>query len=182
MAFPVFLDTCTIYGAGLNDLLLTMAEKGLFRPLWSDDVLDELCRVLQEAGIADDAIEHRIASMNDAFPDARVTGYKALIPQMVCDEKDRHVLAAAIRGNAAVLVTFNLKHFPNSALEEYGLAIVHPDEFLLDQLDLYPSRVANAVTQVPAMYENPPVTAAEFLDLLHRSGVPKFAKATNSLI
>ena len=181
MAFPVFFDTCAIHGAGLSDLLLTMAEKGLFRPLWSDGVLGELRGALLRAGIAADAVEHRLTSMGDAFPDARVTGYMALISQMSCDENDRHVLAAAVRGGAAVLVTFNLKHFPQTALDEYGLSAAHPDEFLLDQLDLYPAKTVEAVTQVPALYENPPVTVAEFLDVLHRSGVPKFATAVNML-
>ena len=182
MAFPVFFDTCAIYGAGLADLLLTMAEKGLFRPLWSDDVFAELRGVLVEAGIEEDAVEHRIASMIDTFPDARVTGYEALIPQMACNENDRHVLAAAVRSGAAVLVTFNLKHFPKAALADYELTVVHPDEFLLDQLDLYQAKTVEAVIQVPAQYENPPVTIAEFLDLLKRSGVPKFAKAVNAIM
>jgi len=51
MAFPVFLDTCTIFGAGVNDLLLTLAERGTYRPLWSGSVLDELRRSLLDAGI-----------------------------------------------------------------------------------------------------------------------------------
>ena len=182
MAFPVLLDTCAIYGAGLTDLLLTMAEKGMFRPLWSDEVLGELHRVLVEAGIDKDAVERRITSMGQAFPDARVTGYEALIPHMACDENDRHVLAAAVRGGAAVVVTFNLKHFPKTALAQYELTAVHPDEFLLDQLDLYATKAVEAVVQVPASYENPPVTVAEFLDLLERSGVPKFVRAINAII
>jgi len=182
VAFPVFFDTCAIYDAGLADLLLTMAENGLFRPLWSDNVLAELRDALVEAGIDEDGVEHRIASMNDTFPDARVTGYEALIPQMDCNEDDRHVLAAAARSGAAVLVTFNLKHFPMTALADYELTVVHPDEFLLDQLDLYQAKTVEAVIQVTAQYENPPVTIAEFLDLLKRSGVPKFAKAVSAVV
>ena len=50
MAFPALLDTCTIYGAGLSDLLLTLAERGTYRPLWSAAVCAELKRVLVEDG------------------------------------------------------------------------------------------------------------------------------------
>jgi hypothetical protein len=159
------------------DLLLTLAERGTYRPLWSKDVLDELRRNLAKVGIDPAAIEHRISSMNSTFPDAMVSGYADLVPQMNCDKKDRHVLAAAIRGGAAIIVTFNLGHFPDAALEPYQLAAVHPGDFLLDQLDLYPATVADAVTSVPGAYENPPVTIPGFLDILARSGVERFVSA-----
>lgn len=74
--------------------------------------------------------------MRTAFPDARVTGYESLIPAMTNHPKDRHVLAAAARADAAVIVTANLKDFPAAALEPYQIDAVHPDDFLLDQLEL----------------------------------------------
>lgn len=59
---------------------------------------------------------------------------------MTNDEKDRYVLAVTVRGNVEVLVTFNLKDFRESALKSFDISVVHPDDFLLDQLDLYPRR------------------------------------------
>ncbi len=138
MAFPVLLDTCAIFGAALNDLLLTLAERGTYRPLWSADVLAELRRNLTRHGIDPEPVDRRIDAMQDAFPDAEVTGYADLVPQMTCDDKDRHVLAAAVRGGAALIVTFNLVDFPHTALSPYSITAVHPDDFLLDQLDLFP--------------------------------------------
>lgn len=180
--FPVFLDTNAVYGAALCDLLLTLAERGTYRPLWSTGVLGELSEVLCRNGISPAAVVHRITAMRDAFPDAEVFGYESLIPQMQCDEGDRHVLAAAVRGGAAVIVTFNLQHFPVDLLASYQIGLVHPDEFLLDQLDLYPSLVAQTVLDVPEAYENPPVTVRDFCDLLDRSGVPRFVKAVTRLL
>ena len=110
MAFPVFFDTCAIFGAALNDLFLTLAEQNTYRPLWSEDVKEELRRNLAKVNIEPDAIERRLTAMDSAFPDALVSGYRKLIPQMTCDEKDRHVLAAAVRAGAAIIVTFNTKH------------------------------------------------------------------------
>ncbi|MDR1852068.1 MAG: PIN domain-containing protein [Propionibacteriaceae bacterium] len=182
MAFPVFFDTCAIYGAGLADLLLTLAEKETYRPLWSADVFEELRRNLVDAGIEPEAVDRRLRFMASAFPDAMVEGYEDLIPKMGCDEKDRHVLAAAIRGGASIVVTFNIKHFPTAALEPYGIQAVHPDDFLLDQLDLYPVAVLDAVDEVPGAYENPPVTIREFLNLLARSSVPRFASTVAPLL
>ncbi|MCL1840442.1 MAG: hypothetical protein FWF75_01645 [Propionibacteriaceae bacterium] len=112
MAFPVFLDTNAIYGAGLSDLLLILAE----------------------------------------------------------------------RGGAAVIATFNLKHFPTQALASYQVGCIHPDNFLLDQLDLFPTIVAESVTGICGSYEHPPVTLAEFCDLLRRSGVPRFAAALTPMV
>ena len=115
MSFPVFLDTCAIYGAGLNDLLLTLAEQGTYRPLWSADVMRELRDALRRSGIDDAAIDHRVNAMNNAFPDASVSGYNSMISLMPCNEKDQHVMAAAVRSSAAIVVTFNLQHFPREA-------------------------------------------------------------------
>ena len=76
--------------------------------------------------------------MTRSFPGADVTGYESMIGGMTNDPKDRHVLAAAVRADAEAIVTFNLKDFPEAALEPYGITPIHPDDFLLDQLDLYP--------------------------------------------
>lgn len=34
--FPTLFDTNVLFGFHLNDVVLGMAERGLFRPLWSD--------------------------------------------------------------------------------------------------------------------------------------------------
>lgn len=176
MSFPAFLDTCTIFGAALTDLLLELADQGAFRPLWSKDVLGELERVVVERRRVDPAaIASRIRTMREVFPDAEVKGYEDLVDQMTCDAGDRHVVAAAVRANAEVIVTFNVKHFPRESLEPYDLEAVHPDEFLLDQLDLYRRTTLTAVDAIAAAYESPPMTTEEFLGLISKSGAPKFA-------
>jgi predicted nucleic acid-binding protein len=107
VVFPAFIDTNVLFGAYLCDTMLCLAEAGTYRPLWSAGVMDELERNLLERGLSSEAITHRLAEMTSAFPDAQVTGYEALIERMACDPKDKHVLAAAVRANAEVLVTFN---------------------------------------------------------------------------
>ena len=153
MSFPAFLDTCVLYGAVLSDTLLRLAEHDTYRPHWSAQVLEELSRNLQlHAGLSADKADRRINQMQDAFPDAIVTGYENLIPHMTCDPKDRHVLAAATHAKCQVLVTFNLKDFPEASLREFDLTVVHPDEFLLDQFDLFPDRVvASLIEQVDVL-------------------------------
>lgn len=108
----VLLDTCVLLKSYLCDTLLSIAEDGTFRPLWSDHILAELRRNLIKAGAKQEAVEHRLGQMATYFPDARVTGYEELIGSMTNHPKDRHVLAAAVAGRADVLVTENLKDFP----------------------------------------------------------------------
>jgi predicted nucleic acid-binding protein len=108
----VLLDTCVLLKSYLCDTLLSIAEEGVYRPLWSEHVLVELRRNLVKAGAKQEAVEHRLTQMAAYFPDARVTSYEELIGSMTNHPKDRHVLAAAVAGRADILVTENLKDFP----------------------------------------------------------------------
>lgn len=175
MSFPAYFDTSALYGATLNDLLLWLADGGAFRPLWSADVMDELERNLLKNGETPELVAKRIRTMTTYFPDAMVDGYEDLIPGMTCDPKDRHVLAAAVRANAEVLVTFNLKDFPADSTKAFDIEVVHPDMFLLDQLDLFPGLVVTTLRKLVATYENPAVTIDELLQWLARAGVPRFS-------
>jgi predicted nucleic acid-binding protein len=173
--FPAFLDTCVLYPAYLADTLLRLAEASAYRPLWSADVLAELRRNVIERGIPSDKVDRRIALMTRSFPDALVTGYESLVEGMANDPKDRHVLAAAVRANAEVLVTFNIRDFPEPALKPYDIVATHPDEFLLDQLDLYPGLTMMILRQQAASYRREPTSVPGVLVLLERTGVPRFA-------
>ena len=175
MPFPAFLDTCVIYPAYLCDTLLRMAEASVFRPPWSADVLSELRRNVIERGTSPDRVDRRIDLMRTSFPDAMVTGYESLVDGMANDPKDRHVLAAAVRAHAEVLVTFNLADFPEPALKPYDIVAVHPDEFLLDQLDLHPGVTVDVLRQQAASYRREPTTVQGVLALLERTGLPHFA-------
>lgn len=175
MPFPAFLDTCVLYPAYLCDTLLRLAEAAAYRPLWSAEVLAELRRNLIVRNIPPDRVDRRLAKMTRSFPDALVTGYESLIEGMTNDPKDRHVLAAAVRANAEVLVTFNLRDFPEPALKPYDVVVIHPDEFLLDQLDLYPGVTVEVLRQQAASYRRVPNTVPDILVLLERTGVPRFA-------
>ena len=175
VAFPAFLDTCVLYPAYLCDTLLRLAEASAYRPLWSADVFAELRRNLIERGLPPDRVDRRLGQMSRSFPDALVTGYESLIDGMTNHPKDRHVLAAAVRANAEVIVTFNLSDFPEPALKPYDIAAIHPDDFLLDQLDLYPGLTTDVLRHQAASYRRAPNTVPEVLVLLQRTGVPRFA-------
>ena len=177
MTFPAFLDTCTLYSATLSDTLLRIAEEQTFRPHWSADIVAELTRVLiREAGVTAEQAQHRVDQMQRAFRDAEVHGYRGLVPAMTCEPKDRHVLAAAVHARCEVLVTFNLKDFPDASTRGLDVTVVSPDAFLLDQLDLYPARVGRALLRQVEESSRPPLTLGALLGRLARAGVPAFAE------
>lgn len=152
-------------------------KQGAYRPHWSEDVLAELVEVLvREAGIPRTRADHRVATMQRAFPMAVVEGYAPLVGAMTCDPKDRHVLAAAVQGRCEVVVTFNVKDFPPESTEPHRIAVVTPDAFLLDQLDLHPPMVERALLAQATEATRPPLTMGQLLGSLARAGVPAFAE------
>ncbi len=176
MHFPVFLDTCVLYPIVLTDTLLRVAEQSVFRPHWSGDVMDELQRKLaQVPDVGEERARRRIAAMNRAFPAATVTGYEPLIGGMQCDPKDRHVMAAAVHSECQVVVTYNLKDFPTEAMVKHQLEAVHPDTFLLDQLDLYPEAVYAALRRQSAESARPRLTALHLMASFERLDLTGFA-------
>ena len=175
MPFPVFFDTCALYGETVCDLTLRLAEAGMFQPDWSSGVLEELERVL-EPRIGEKQVSKRIATMEGCFPDACVTNYESLTSMMTCDPNDRHILAAAVASPAYTLVTFNLKDFPESSYRPYQIEIKDPDCFLCDLLDLHHSEVATIAWDLMNSYKKPPVDINEHLGILRRSALPQFSQ------
>lgn len=175
MRFPVVIDACALIPYQQCDLLLRMAEQDMFQVLWSDEILEEVRRNLPKLGVPAKNARRRVAAMRDTFPNATVVGYSDLVPSMRCHKKDRHVLAAAVRSGAQVIVTANLKDFPDESLAPYDIEAVHPDSFLLSQLDLYPEITLECLNRQSAAYGNPAMSPLDVLRAL-RSTAPNFSQ------
>ncbi|MFC9593127.1 putative toxin-antitoxin system toxin component, PIN family [Streptomyces sp. NPDC056944] len=171
----VVLDTCVLFPNYLRDTLLRLTEAELYEPLWSADILEELRRNVAEK-VGDEKAKGLVASMERSFPDSAVTEYAALVPAMGNDPKDRHVLAAAVRGRAQAVVTLNLRDFPQAAADPYDIEILHPDDFLLDMLDLAPLAVLSVLRRQAERYRREPRDLHGLLDRLAACGVPQFAE------
>lgn len=110
--------------------------------------------------------------MDGAIPDALVTGHEALVAGLsLPDPEDRHVLAAAIRCQAGVIVTFNLKDFPQASLQPFGIEAQHPDEFIANLFDLDRSAVLEAARRQRANLKRPAMDAKHYLQMLRRQGL-----------
>lgn len=183
MSGPVaVLDACVLVPIRLATTLLWLAESGLFQPLWSQRILDEVERNLPNVGVSTVKAHHRVATMHNAFGDeAMVDDFDHLIATMACHPKDRHVLAAAVRGSASDLVTFNIKDFPQEVATLHGIEIVHPDDFLTRLLIAHPEAVTTTLEREAAALHNPPQRASEFVTTLGTT-VPGFAHRAAALL
>lgn len=178
--FRAVLDTCVLVPIVKADLLLTLARRQSFHPLWSDAILTELSRTIVKVNpcVSAERAASRLAHMNEAFEDALVTGWEPLEPCItgLRDPNDRHVVAAAVRGSAAAIVTDNVKDFPAGALEPWGLHAVTSDDFLLDALDLNEHQVLGCLVEMTERRKQPPVTVEDILVSLEQAGAVGFAR------
>lgn len=146
------LDACVLAPMPLCDTLLRLAEyPAFYRPLWSEEILGEVGNVLENRlGFSVDQRNRRLGAMRMAFPEAMVKLPSKLDSFRCPDEKDRHVIAAAVRGQANAIITSNTKHFPPDCLDEYGLLCQTPDDFLVHQFHLNPPQVFDKIDQQTA--------------------------------
>lgn len=157
-----------------------LALSGRFRARWSLQIHNEWQRnLLKNRPDLTAAQLQRTAELMDlAIPDACVSGYEELLEGLVLpDAGDRHVLAAAIRCNASVIVTFNQKDFPSAALAPYGIEAQHPDEFVGNLFDLDPAAVVAAAQRQRKQLKLPPMDVTTFLDLLLRQSLVQSVKS-----
>lgn len=176
--FTVVYDANVLYPTMLRDILIRLAATDIFQARWTDRILDEVFRNLRanRPDLAPEKLSRTRELMCAAVDDCLVTGYEELIESLrLPDPDDRHVLAAAIRCGAQVIVTENKKDFPREMMDRYGIEIQGADEFLCDQIDLFGPRVHQAVTYAAAAFTNPPRTIDDVLDALARSGAPSAA-------
>jgi len=165
--FTAVLDANVMYPAPLRDLLIQVGAEGLYRARWTDQITDEWTRNLlaNRADLTANNLSYTVELMANGIPGCIVTGYDPIIEGLTLpDPDDRHVLAAAIKCSAQVIVTYNLKDFPEEILSQYGVEPKHPDEFLQDCYDVAPPAFISCVKTILKRLKNPPKTPQELID------------------
>lgn len=175
--YTAFLDANTLYPAPLRDLLLSLAVDGLYHARWTVRIHDEWTRnlAMNRPELAE-RLPQLVALMHRIVPDCLIENYEALIDGLeLPDAEDRHVLAAAITGHVDAIVTFNLKDFPGDVLGRYNIEAQHPDEFVLNQLELRQIDALAAIKAMRARLRRPPQSAVDLIATLERAGLPASA-------
>jgi predicted nucleic acid-binding protein len=170
--FKVVLDANVLYPFTLRDTLLRAASEGFFQIYSSAEILDEAVRnLIASETVTPEQGAHLRNAMEQAFPEADVTGYESLVPGMPNDPKDRHVAAAALKAGAQVIVTCNLQDFQTLPK---GVEAQSPDEFLSNLFDLDPDGIVELLRDQTAALKKPPRTFDEVVAALAKT-VPTFA-------
>ena len=178
MAAVVFLDANVLYPAALRDVLIQLGLAGLIEPHWSDQVHDEwICALLRmRHDLSPTALQRTREMMDQALPGANIgTVTVGETVTVLPDPNDRHILAGAVASSANLILTFNIRDFPGSALEPHGLAAVHPDHFLSLLMVAAPAEFTTAVQTVRARLRRE-ITVSEYLAGLTRIGLPLLAE------
>ena len=158
----------------VDTLFLQLVVDDLFRAKWTADIhrewIDALIRNEPHRDRA--TLEHTRGLMDQATRDCLVTGYETLISALdLPDPDDRHVLAAAIVGRCDVIVTCNLRDFPQATVAAHGIEVQHPDDFLANHLDLMPGPFCDAVRKIRSRLVAPPISVQDYLATLAGLGL-----------
>ncbi|MDH6269137.1 putative nucleic acid-binding protein [Rhizobium sp. SG_E_25_P2] len=179
--FTALVDACSLASVVRRNLLLSLAEAEFFRVRWSDEVLRETSAAIEKMARAkgkdhpDAHARRAIAAMSAAFDEARVADYEQFLQcgNDLPDPKDRHVLAAAIKAQASVIVTENLRDFPPDTLRRYGIEVRSADAFIADTIDLDIGRAISAVRTMRLRLKRPEKDADALLLDFEAAGLVK---------
>jgi hypothetical protein len=169
--FTAFVDACALAGALKRNLLLTLAEAEFFRVRWSEPVLVETQRAIEDIlarkGVTDAAERAARArsSMEAAFEEAMVVDFGNFLPACkgLPDPSDAHVVAAALKTQAVMIVTDNLKHFPAAVLMPLNIEVRSTDAFIANTIDLHQGRAVAAIEGMRRRFKRPELTAEMLL-------------------
>lgn len=171
--FTTVLDANVLFPFLKRDVLLSCAEQGMFRPRWTVKINEEWSSKAVLGGLITQAqAGHTLNCMRKAFPEAEITGYEHLIDALTLpDPDDRHVLAAAIRIKADMIVTDNVKDFPPDVLAEFEIETSTADVFLANTVDLYKADAVKAISTARKRCKNPPYNKSEYMRLMLARGL-----------
>ena len=174
MGFVVVYDACVLYPAPVRDLLMEIAISDLVQAKWTERIHQEwISSLVADRPDIGERIQQTRRLMDVALPDALVRQYESLIDGITLpDPRDRHVVAAAVKCGAQLIVTANLKDFPQDHLAPYGMEAVHPDQFIEQHFGLNQDTVIACARRIRARLQNPEKSADEYLEILSSSRLP----------
>jgi hypothetical protein len=175
--YTAFVDACVLAKSLPRNLMLNLAEAEFFRVRWSHPVMDETQRAIERMQAKRPDAAKRAAraraEMERAFEDAMVEGFDSVLPicAVLPDQNDAHVLAGAIKTRADVLVTDNLKHFPEEVLATFNIDVLSDDSFIADTVTLNEGLAVAVIGRMRQNCRHPPLTAEKLLRTMEARGL-----------
>jgi hypothetical protein len=188
MAFEpsiAIFDACILYPFHLRNIVVQAAADRLVEARWTDAIHEEWIRSLtaDAPAIPRERLQITRRLMNDSLPMAMVCGYEEHIPRVTLpDPHDRHVVAAAISAGASLILTWNLRHFPQTELKKFGLRRMTPDAFLCDLFDKVPELVVGSLANARQNLTKTRVSASDFIGILERQKLVQLVKRVENRI
>lgn len=173
-------DASVLYPSLTRNLLVHLATAGLVAARWTETIQDEWTRNLLEdrPELTPERLARTRRLMDAAVPDALMDEDQELIETLsLPDQDDRHVLAAAITGEVDVLITWNLRHFPQEAVLVHGIEVLTPDDLVCRLMALAPQDTREAVEALRVSLNNPPYTWPGLLKRFDQVGLVRTAEA-----
>jgi len=188
--YTAFVDASTLAGVLRRNLILSLAEAEFFRIRWSVEVLDEtekaIAKILRRKEVANAAQKARLSrnAMTAAFEEAEVSDFDAFdaAADGLPDKDDVHVVAAALKAQAAVIVTENLRHFPADVLTRLNLEAKSGDAFIADAIALDQGRAISAIHRMRNRFNNPQRSAEDLLLDMEAQGLLQTVDALRSFV
>jgi cytochrome P450 len=163
------LDANILYPSALRDLFVRIGIEGIARVHWTEKILDEtFSNIIKNRPDLDPSKLQRTRNlMNSVLGGALIKDYEPLIEQLTLpDPDDRHVLAAAIIAEADVIVTKNLRDFPDERLSLMGIIAQHPDTFLSELCIEHIEALLTVITDIAAAWREPAANTAYVIEQL----------------
>lgn len=175
----VLIDACVLYPTVMREVVLGVAQTGLFQPLWSARILEEWARAARKLGVTGEVqARAEIALLRTQWPRAEVPPAPGIDAQLwLPDQNDTHVLAAAIAGSADVLLTSNAQDFPQHTLKEWSIVRRDPDGFIWELWSSHPELVSATVAKVHTEANRLSGSQLPLRALLKKARLPRLGKA-----
>lgn len=179
--FTALIDACCLAGGLRRNILLSLAEAGLYRVKWSEKILIETGIAIAKITERKADVPKQINIMKAAFDDAMIDDFStiesALRQGQMKDPDDAHVIAAAIRGGVDVIVTDNIKDFSKATLDLYGIEAMTADDFIADCFDLNEVVAMSAINKMRKRLKHPKYTWVLLCEKAEAQGLVQTATA-----
>lgn len=171
--YSALIDACVLGGALKRNIILSLAEAGLFRPRWSERILDETEKAIAQISKGTSNTKRQRAAIEKAFPEALAlpTDPSVNVSGLLPDVGDEHVLQSAIAARCETLVTDNIDDFPEDVLGHWSIEVMSADVFISNAMDLDHAVAIGAMREMRARLRDPKYTVAALVLKLESQGL-----------